>query len=530
MNNTAFYIDSGHLDNVESGLYGYMIQDDGEITMDQAHVTENRTGCFVYVKAEGNLITIKQDFFGSFGLFVYREDGYFALSNSLYLLTNQLRGRRLSIDRQAVDALLFPKDGIPLSFSRTIIGEIQRLDSQDEVVISVRDRTLKIVRNPFPYFQISPESEEGLRLLDTWYTKWVWILRKIIEKGEHPLYADLSGGYDTRILLSMLVNAKVDLNTVCFRSHKRANLPKDADDYRIATQIAHVHGFKLNEDANHKQSGMRLRAEDVYSHALYHSLGNTLLVKYGYSRYSSPVLELKGLGSSIKGNQVKDLILGGIKEYDSWNGTSLFQKIGSERKEYIRYMNEQMAEVTDLAKQDEMNRALAFQKATCEKRDGHKMVDWLWCNRLVITPFEDLEITRLDCTAKKDKHFLPLLILDRYCPELLSFELQGRTIQNGTLNQVREINRLHPVSLQFPSQLIQQREFTLESQQISAIEFSGFLENIWNSQEFERAVAPYVSKRILKKNRQITDGAAMNNGPKMMNALLAIYEIRKLLQ
>ena len=76
-----FFIDSNNLDSVKTRFYGYSIQDTGiyeEDNLDeQAIAGLDGCGCYIYVKADNNEITIQQDFNGAYGMYLYRWGGVF---------------------------------------------------------------------------------------------------------------------------------------------------------------------------------------------------------------------------------------------------------------------------------------------------------------------------------------------------------------------------------------------------------------------------------------------------------------------
>lgn len=93
--NEFFLIDSTNLDSVKTRFYGYSIQDTGiyeEDNLDEKAIAGlDGCGCYIYVKADNGKITIQQDFNGSYGIYLYQNGDYFALSNSFYMLTEHLK-------------------------------------------------------------------------------------------------------------------------------------------------------------------------------------------------------------------------------------------------------------------------------------------------------------------------------------------------------------------------------------------------------------------------------------------------------
>ena len=94
-----FVISSDRLDEVKSYIYGFSVQDDGIV--DYSNFTPELlkglrgNGGYVSVEVDCDLITIRQDAIGCFGLYLYQEEGYFALSNSFYELYCFLLNNRM---------------------------------------------------------------------------------------------------------------------------------------------------------------------------------------------------------------------------------------------------------------------------------------------------------------------------------------------------------------------------------------------------------------------------------------------------
>ena len=88
-----FVIDSNNLNSINSKLYGFALFDGNVVSNSNIKddMELNGVGTYVHViKTQGN-IEISQDFNGSYGLFVFRKDAYFAVSNSFIYLVEYLR-------------------------------------------------------------------------------------------------------------------------------------------------------------------------------------------------------------------------------------------------------------------------------------------------------------------------------------------------------------------------------------------------------------------------------------------------------
>ncbi len=527
MKNGVFLIDSEKLDETESGLYGYMITENGELVTEGIPDSPGRSGSFVLVKRNGSKISVTQDLCGSFGLFVYRNGDYFALSDSLLCLARHLKGR-IHLNDKAVKALIHAKYA-PVSYKETPVKEIVKLSSQDEAVIDTEKKTLSIVPHVFPYFRTRPE--DALEELDRWYAKWVHILRKMVQSG-YPVYADLSGGLDTRIILGMLINGKVDLNSICILSHEKVNLDKDRDDYRIASQIAERYGFTLNHDPNTRKKTGVLDPAECYERTAELSFGNTLMNKYILYRNESPVILLKGFFSSIKGNtymnRTENAAREYMQEYRRWQTGFSIGKL-AERRMYDRYVRQQIGEMNDVRYGDDRDASLVFQRIICEKMDAYKSLDSTLRGEYVVSPFNDPDIAKFDYMdpERNDQLFLALLILQRYCPELLDFEIQGRTIRSSTLEKAAEISSLKTVRIDAPEDSAVQQPQIIRRMSLKKDDMKAYLAGIWHSEEFTGMAEKYTGKDVCRRMIEAADDHTLNSRPEPVNGLLAVHELSR---
>ena len=100
-----FVIDSDHLEETRTAFYGFTFLNDAVVDCLEALNGQNpeEDGAYVYLKREGSRLIITQDFIGSWGLYLYRQNDYFALSNSFLYLVEHLQGRHpmtLNRDRE----------------------------------------------------------------------------------------------------------------------------------------------------------------------------------------------------------------------------------------------------------------------------------------------------------------------------------------------------------------------------------------------------------------------------------------------
>ncbi len=542
MKDPCFVIRSGDLDAVRSDLIGFLIADDGTFYLDSLPPCSFGTGCFVLIRREGDRITVCQDYCGSFGLFLYEDgEGGFMLSDSFQALADEL-GSRLTLDRDYMESLLYASEG-PLDMNGTLAREIRRLDPDIWVEIDTVGGDVTLHRRPLTFYARKTETAEDLAALDRWYLKWVRFYRGLKEKGL-PLYADLSGGLDTRIILSMLRNAGLDLSTaVCMTSHTKVNIPKDAEDMRISRIIADTLGFRLNSGTVRSVPAGRLDPRDSYRLSRQFTMGQTMYCRVHSFMEHETVFFAKGLGSTVKGSVFKGGGLIGsmaqaMEEYDdaARGVTERRSDLGVAEKEaflarWHARLEQQAERLTAGYIGDEKHTATYYyQRTRIGGRDAKKILDSCLRNRLIISPFIDPEITAFDYDPRgEDRLFLPTLILDRYDPKLLEFEIEHRAFSPASLERAREIDRRFPVSLpSFPP--LSGKNIETAADICPYEETTEFLRGLLSGPDFARLLDPVIGRGVREAILAEKPVEKHEKGPFRPYALMAVYEFLQSLE
>ncbi len=529
-----FIVDTEHPENIRPGLYGVMFTEDGFLAGPSLPEQQTRIGYYTAVQLNGNTVRITQDFLGAFGIYFYQNNGRTVISNSFFRLADYLKGQ-LTANNEAIRALI-ASSFAPVGVDDTLAREIRQLDSQDSVMIDLESGKVTTEKTPFPYFRRKLDNAESLVELDRWYERWVNLFRSLIEQG-YSINSDLSGGFDTRIAFSMLKNTGLELDSIRMLSHEKVELAKDSDDYRIASEIAADHHFELNKKADISEKAGKIDPEDSFRKCRYVSYAGTTTNKYCLTDYSKPAIFIKGLFSSIKGNVWSNSIKTARKENTrsfkticNESGMPLLKRF-SELSAQNRYMNEQFQRFLSEPFNDERDIAILHQKLIVEKLDARKAVDWLMNNQLIVSPFADPDLVQFDYNRsdRGDNQFLATLILDRYSPELLKYEIQGRHLDKQTLALVRELNREYPPAVKYPKDNIRHEPVTVSNSSLSSAEMGHYLKQIWMSEEFENRLRKYADPKLISYVRKTVKTDEINSGSQPMNALLAVYEFDKLL-
>ena len=237
-----FVFDSEHPEEIQTRLYGFYTTAEGLFTEPPAgQGISDATGAWVLVRREGDRIQITQDTIGCFGLFLYREGSYWALSNSFNHLLDYLKeSRSLSLNKDYATAFLAQSVCVSV-YGQTIINEIAWLDRRAVLVIDTATSKLAIEHRTLDERSIPIDTEEGLRVLDAWHDKWTAFMRRTASSWPGAIKVDVSGGFDTRMALAPILSAGLRLDDIWFYSH-----PHREEDYQIAKLMADEFGFVLN--------------------------------------------------------------------------------------------------------------------------------------------------------------------------------------------------------------------------------------------------------------------------------------------
>lgn len=187
-----FIIDSFNLNNVNQKLYGYAIQDK-EIVDETINANElNGTGAYIFIHSDNEEIKILQDFNGSYGLYFYKNEDYFAISNSFLKLVEYLKkNHTITFNKEYADTFLF-SDLCSFAYDATLINEIEVLPRNYKVIINKNNKSINFEEIDYQEHTIELNSEEGINTLDKWFYKWTNIIRSIKDKTNN-LTMDLSG-------------------------------------------------------------------------------------------------------------------------------------------------------------------------------------------------------------------------------------------------------------------------------------------------------------------------------------------------
>jgi len=450
-----FIIDRTKLDEVSDALYGYAIVGDRIILDDPSADFESSmyNGCFTAVRRAGNEITVLQDFMGCFGIYLYENNlGHYVISNSILFLEEYLakKGLPFSVNRDYANYMI-PVSLCSAASGQTILNEVRMLDRNARLVISLKSGEYRIETTDFQENTIPPDSYEGLMLLDRWFDRWVGLARRINSETANMI-ADLSGGFDTRMMFTLILESGIDLNKVSVHSIQDLRHTHE-EDFEIASQIAERYQFPLNNWEYQNDTKKIYSMREYLECSLYPKLFFHKQMYYKDGRFEKTKFHFTGNGGGYirrYWNSVPKGLISGQADragaYCGWNDTSL-------RDSTVRILEQSLRNTTkkfrgfgrELSDQDIVQ--AHYRETRCRNHFGRSMAESFLSNIVVLSPLLDPELHRLKLQADEcdDENFLAALIFVRYNPALLDFPFEGgRSIAEQTIKAAERINTAYP--------------------------------------------------------------------------------------
>ena len=451
-----FFLDSRNCADTVSALYGYCIID-GVICNRYEDLSGRQptgAGAYVLITAEDGQITVQQDIIGCYGLYLYRKDGYFALSNSLMYLAQQLPAQYpLSVDQDYASAFLVT-DLCSHAMGKTMFQEIEWLNRAVTVHIHTGGKTLSLEYIDYLENTVPIDSQEGIALLDRWYGKWTAFVRSLYACTPH-LSMDLSGGFDSRLTLALFLGAGVDMDRIFVYSIED-DLHTHSEDFRIASQISSHFGFPLNN-----RDHLLPNAENVLPYTLEDSLNISAYLKMGLHKqfhwrsyyYLSPFFHFTGgAGACIRSywNQAQEAFVDAKLKYVEQYGMAdeAFLQSATRRvlDDSYRRMGDKFLRLGRPLTDEELTVA-RYRETRLTNHFGKSVVEALFGNIYELSPLIDPDLYRLTLEGQGcgDRNLLVAVILDRYAPQLLDFPFEGgRSIAEETIRYAHALNQRFP--------------------------------------------------------------------------------------
>lgn len=311
--------------------------------------------------------------------------------------------KKLSLNKNYYNKLINARE-VVYSINETILNEVNRYNLNEYEIISN-----KIEKKEEKQFKINYKSKEYFDIIDEWYFKWIKIIREIND----DIILDLSGGIDTRILLSMILNANCNIPIRSKSFNKKIAGNESLEDYIISEKLIKKYNLSIAEIIKKPKildwNNSYCIGESNYSSSIRNKPVKKLyrLCGHGSSLYHKPETFNKLLQKRFY-NVTEDL------KDDFYNYKNHFI--------YPSYLQEDLKDL------------FFYKKTIVNLRDGIKVIDHKRNNEIMLCPMFDPLINSLNPFDENGKSILPILILKRFLPELLNTEIEGIKDKNLNFN------------------------------------------------------------------------------------------------
>lgn len=506
INREFFIIDSDNLSDVKDKLYGFSFKKSSLVQDDDLGEYEglDNIGTFVLIQKNDDEVIISQDCIGTYGIYVYQKDDYFAISNSFIRLVEHLKiNHEMTLNKDYAYISLLPRMFSTLIHEKTLVNEITCVPRNFKIHIDTNSKIISYEKINYNENSISLDSEEGLKLLDKWFYKWVEIIRSLKLKTNN-ISIDLSGGFDTRMILALILVANIDINSIRVYSIDN-NQHSHPEDFRIASLIADEFGFKLNQDLDVDYYNYP-DIQTVLDLSSYVKLGFNSQLNFKLMRPQDPIYMITGMGGGISRgwpigdaqSQINDIV-NKSKRFEPAFADNC-ERILKEGHESIRHIRPNIAD-------DETFQWEYYKETRLRNHFGKLTVENYMSNNLALCPLIDPDLFKLKNKTEEcfDNSLLMTLIFVRYCPKLLDFEVEGgREFDSDVVEYAKRINEIYPYEVkeyEFLSEVESEKnsEKFEENEKINWHDINKYLKGIFRSQLFRHEFMKYVPSRVYDK-------------------------------
>lgn len=437
-----FVIDSDNCKNIKSKLYGFVLLDNtlvGYKDNYNKHIEKKEYGTYINIIKEGEKLIIEQDALGSYGLFIYNKDNYFAISNSFYYLVLYLnKNKKLTLDVDNIKYFM-TQPLSTLSLTKTPIHEINQIDKDMKIIIDTDTHSVNYVRDKLPQLIYPIDSQECFEILDKWFSKYCSFIQSLY-KNNIAFETALSGGRDSRLVLTLFYHLnllqKIDIYS------RIDNTERDKTDYRIASLIANQYHFQLNTINNNLPQN-KFSSELTFLLTFFMQLG--IHKEFYFIDFYSlkPVFKFNGLGGEGLRNAWKmsptGFISKKVNDVEAYTGIS---------KNYqIKIIQESFQYLQQITKE---NLGTELYNYTWNKtHSGKANAIGSIRNQFPISPLQDpmLKLIKTNDYNYDDSLFIAS-IYQRYMPGVIDIELSSDPINREVKEQADLIQKKYPKNIQ----------------------------------------------------------------------------------
>lgn len=414
------------LDKVKSRIYGFQLKSGCDII-----------GHYIEINSAEDSINISVDRQGMGILYEYRYGDYWAVSNSILYLVDIIKKKKktLTINQDYLNLFAKINSITTVSYSETLFKEIEVVPANHKIVIEKSSKNL-IYRDHKEANHLIMGSAQCFEYIDRWANKWISIIRHLFET-ESQINIQLSGGFDSRLILALILASKIDLSKVNIESSR--SMPEDLS---IAEEIAKFYGFKVNNGILNTYPSKLISRDEQYKMNMYFRGGvhKEFLPPTHYRFYTKPLFIFTGYGNmrgwfnDTPAKYIQYLIKN--KYFSDEEIDSSLQRIIDRIVDSVdRRMN------FDIKKgKNFMNFVYNYTRGRYNY--GTSVMASATVNQFILSPILDLEcINPTSEMYGEDFNLLFAYIYERFSPGLLNFRFSGkRNISKETLEIAKRLN------------------------------------------------------------------------------------------
>lgn len=433
-----FYLDSNSDLNNINKFFGYVWLDDKFYvnSYDQNRLIDDiNYGSFVNIINTEKEIIIQEDFFGSFGLFLFRANGFWALSNSFLFLLQNISGKfNLSLNYDFISANIKSPLVVP-GFKETMVNEIERVFPFERVIINKNKKNIEFDNLNRKDNFIDLDSEVAFSLIDAWHIKWNSLINSLT-KQNYAVQIDLSGGFDSRAAFSITRKPNVEFNKVTVYNLNDA-LHTHKDDKVIAQQIASIYNFKLNQFK--ERASQPITFEESLINSFYPRLPFTKQYYFQTAKFREPMFCFGGQGGEWLRGYCSELSLDEF--IDNYKKRNIFASINMEDY-YDNFINRQIL----IAKKhfnnevNIINHILNYNVNRYHFKN--QSITSLFINNITVSPLLDPVLAKLKIyDESNDSKLFFAILYERFLPELhdVNFD-SGRILPEEIQTDAHNLN------------------------------------------------------------------------------------------
>lgn len=489
-----FIIDCNNLDSVKSKLYGFSICN-GEIIFNH-DIVENKLnglGTYICIEKNNNSISISQDNNGNWGLYIFKDENYFAISNSFLKLVEFIRDDfQITINDDYAKSLILT-NSCSMIFKETLINEIEVIPRNYSLHIDILKKTITYEKLDLNVNSIPINTKNCLKVLDNWYYKWTAILRNLKEKTNN-IEINLHDDFQSRIILMFIFSSNIDLNKIRF-------LNFNSNDVDFAKEF----GFNWGNDVISSRKEYFNDWTTTMNLIFYSEMGISNNFDYNFYKYNSPIYTFGGEEALTNFNFHSHENLDDILEYylntaGNWDDSLKIPFNRIFKNSLVNLINEFSPRFNN---PDDL-RKIHYIEVIHRNYFGKRSLMKYMANCFNLNPLADSEFQQLKLTndSLTNMTLLMTLIFLRYCPKMLDNFIKRYEVDQMVLNFAEKINKSYPFQFKEFEFVSGPPISSLNNQNKHDDKKSGdvhYLEKIFKSSAYEEQFINYFSTRLYNK-------------------------------